>query len=91
MVVRCGSVLSHGYSRPYICVNKTAFFKYSINQKASTYRQTHSTMGSKEGDEHLWSALRVRNTFIEYFKERGHTFGMIAFNPQIKKLVLMRL
>lgn len=22
-----------------------------------------------------WGAARVRSTFLEYFKERGHTFG----------------
>ncbi|KAF2468262.1 alanyl-tRNA synthetase-like protein [Lindgomyces ingoldianus] len=25
-------------------------------------------------EKHEWSALRVRNTFLDYFKERGHTF-----------------
>jgi alanyl-tRNA synthetase len=27
-------------------------------------------------EKHEWGAARVRETFINYFKERGHTFGM---------------
>jgi alanyl-tRNA synthetase len=26
-------------------------------------------------EKHEWGAQRVRDTFLEYFKERGHTFG----------------
>jgi alanyl-tRNA synthetase len=26
-------------------------------------------------EKHKWGAQRVRDTFLEYFKERGHTFG----------------
>jgi hypothetical protein len=26
-------------------------------------------------EEHKWSALRVRETFLDYFKNNGHTFG----------------
>ena len=35
----------------------------------------HATMASIVDQEHEWSAVRVRNTFLDYFKERGHTFG----------------
>jgi hypothetical protein len=26
-------------------------------------------------EKHEWGAVRVRQTFLDYFKERGHTFG----------------
>lgn len=28
------------------------------------------------GEKHEWGAVRVRQTFLDYFKDRGHTFGM---------------
>lgn len=28
-------------------------------------------------EKHEWSAARVRQTFLDYFKERGHTFGRV--------------
>lgn len=37
---------------------------------------THQTaaMSSQGGTEH-WTAVRVRDTFLNYFKKNGHTFG----------------
>ena len=32
---------------------------------------------SSQNAEEQWTALRVRETFLDYFKERGHTFGTI--------------
>lgn len=29
-------------------------------------------------EKHEWGAVRVRDTFLNYFKERGHTFGEFA-------------
>jgi alanyl-tRNA synthetase len=26
-------------------------------------------------EQHKWGAAKVRDTFLNYFKERGHTFG----------------
>ncbi|KAF2278103.1 alanyl-tRNA synthetase-like protein [Westerdykella ornata] len=31
-------------------------------------------MGSLVDEQHEWGAVRVRETFLNYFKERGHTF-----------------
>ena len=42
-------------------------------------------MGSTE----QWSAVRVRDTFIDYFKEKGHTFGKLARERELLILVLM--
>jgi hypothetical protein len=33
------------------------------------------TMASLTEEKHEWNAVRVRETFLDYFKERGHTFG----------------
>lgn len=30
---------------------------------------------AQAGDKPEWGAVRVRQTFIDYFKERGHDFG----------------
>jgi hypothetical protein len=32
---------------------------------------------SRTGETPEWGAVRVRQTFLDYFKERGHTFGMV--------------
>lgn len=33
-------------------------------------------------EKHEWGATRVRDTFLDYFKERGHTFGEFSlFHP----------
>jgi alanyl-tRNA synthetase len=29
-------------------------------------------------EKHEWGAVRVRQTFIDYFKERGHEFGTLG-------------
>ena len=33
-----------------------------------------ATMANDEQQQ--WAAAKVRQTFLDYFKERGHTFGM---------------
>lgn len=38
---------------------------------------TMATTSSAETPE--WSAQRVRDTFLKYFEERGHTFGTFVF------------
>lgn len=35
---------------------------------------THTTMAQNDSTPE-WGAARVRSTFLDYFKERGHTFG----------------
>lgn len=35
-------------------------------------------------EKHEWGAVRVRQTFLDYFKERGHTFG--AFPSQCSRV-----
>jgi hypothetical protein len=33
------------------------------------------TMASIAGEKHKWNAVHVRETFLDYFKKNGHTFG----------------
>ena len=40
-----------------------------------TTKQYRSTMGSVTDEQPEWTALKVRNTFLDYFKKNGHTFG----------------
>ena len=35
-------------------------------------------MGSTKPEPPEWTALRVRETFLDYFKRNGHTFGAFA-------------
>lgn len=36
-------------------------------------------MATLAEDKHEWNAPRVRETFLEYFKKNGHTFGSALF------------
>lgn len=36
-------------------------------------------------EQHEWGAVRVRQTFLDYFKKNGHTFG--ACCPLINTLL----
>jgi alanyl-tRNA synthetase len=33
-------------------------------------------MASKQDDVQQWTAKTVRDTFLDYFRKNGHTFGM---------------
>lgn len=46
-------------------------------RSALVRRHTTSTMASSTLDPtQQWTAAKVRDTFLKYFEERGHTFGM---------------
>lgn len=56
----------------YQCVfEKSKIYSTSLRDK----RFYSGKMASPEGEQHEWSAVRVRNTFLDYFKKNGHTFG----------------
>lgn len=40
-------------------------------------------MATVENGEEEWSAVRVRDTFLNYFKKNGHTFGQFPL-PRLK-------
>lgn len=48
----------------------------SAFRNSSVRRHTTRRMASNtSGDAHQWSAPVVRDTFLKFFEERGHTFG----------------
>lgn len=42
-----------------------------------------STSSSKMSSNEQWPAVRVRNTFLDYFKNHGHTFGESNPPPKV--------
>ena len=49
----------------------------SIYTRTSQYSRTMgSTSPPPLSKSHEWSAPRVRQTFLDYFQKKGHTFGM---------------
>ena len=82
----CGPILSHrilqkSYTKPPI------FSKHKYLHDNQFLVTKASDMGSTKEE---WPAVRVRDTFIGFFKKNGHTFGNVsAFNEYT--LVLTRL
>ena len=77
----CGFKLSHGYNLNLV-VNKVPLFPlyfklfctYHSHMGKSKMAQVNGDVATVNGETH-WSAVRVRETFLEYFKKNGHTFG----------------
>jgi len=42
-------------------------------------------------EKHEWSAPKVRDTFLEYFKQKGHTFGKQHFHFPIQGKIFLLL
>src|SRR4051812_20167054 len=56
--------------------NRTTTNLHSHLQIAHGTRGLRNTATMSLVDEkHEWGAARVRDTFLQYFKDRGHTFG----------------
>ena len=87
VVVRsCGAILSHRI--PLKSYHTKQFFgKHKHSHNAQYFASTFSKMGSTTEE---WPAIRVRNTFIEFFKKKGHTFGSASALDNCI-LVLMQL
>ena len=69
----CGLLpLSHGFSRA-ICPVLPTFLHHDFTS-SRRFGTTLPKMGSTE----QWSAVRVRETFIDYFKKKQHTFGIYS-------------
>ena len=75
--------LSHGFGRPPHQLARRLFSRQSP-QLPLTARFTtktppfaHAQAATMANDEQQqWAAAKVRQTFLDYFKERGHTFGI---------------
>jgi hypothetical protein len=59
--------LSGIYRRPFSCTSATTHASSSDSRKQSIVMPE-------------WSAEKVRETFIGYFKENGHTFGLLVMS-----------
>ena len=67
--------LSHALSNlwsPNFILGKTAALKTTQDCKRA---RRASSMASLVDEQHEWNAVRVRQTFLDYFKKNGHTFG----------------
>ena len=47
-------------------------------------------MASLVDEQHEWNAVRVRQTFLDYFKKNGHTFGTGAGELRPLSMTLIR-
>ena len=82
----CGPILSHrvplrSYTKPLI------FSKHKYLRDTQYLATKAPQMGSTKEE---WPAVRVRDTFIDFFKKNGHTFGDASALNEIT-LVLTRL
>jgi hypothetical protein len=50
-----------------------------LSRLSTHTRYLHTTRVIMASLEEQWPALKVRETFLDYFKERGHTFGIFLF------------
>ena len=64
--------LSHGYSRSFSKHPQTLDAPFHFQ-----FVRQYSSRAVKMGSQEQWPAARVRETFLEYFKKNGHTFGML--------------
>jgi len=46
-------------------------------------------MASLADEKHEWSAKRVRDTYLDYFKKNGHTFGVTASLDQKSSITVL--
>lgn len=74
---------SCGYSRtfyrvPHQCELQNVFRCQPLAQKR------HIQMANSTELEQQWPAVKVRDTFLQYFKDRGHTFGILASLAQVQ-------
>lgn len=72
----CGLSLSHKLPNALLLFKQknSVLPKYSFIEH---YRIRHSTMSSTARVKEQWPALRVRETFLDFFKKNGHTFGLV--------------
>ena len=72
MVRSCGAFLSHSISLKLGNNKPLIFFKHEPLRDVQCFGSNCPRMGSTT---EKWPAVRVRDTFIEFFKKNGHTFG----------------
>ena len=71
--------LSHGYSR--------LFSNHPVTLDAPSFPlpiRQHSSRAVKMGSQEQWPAAKVRETFLEYFRKNGHTFGTLPLQHALE-------
>lgn len=72
MVRSCGPFLSHRIPLKRYNAKPPIFLKHAHIHDAQYFGSKVPKMGSQKEE---WPAVRVRHTFIDFFKKNGHTFG----------------
>lgn len=71
--------LSHARSFAFrVCVG-TGGRTTALQSFLSGLGATRYFSGVRMAEQHEWNAVRVRDTFLQYFKDKGHTFGECNF------------
>ncbi len=74
-IIRSGGVsVGHGYSRSFYAANKPPRLALSRITQIGRRMITEAKMTSAKSEEQ-WNAVRVRVTFLDFFKKNRHTFG----------------
>ena len=72
----CGD-LSHALSRSFYAAPRPTLL--GLHHYFPSPPRLFSKSVSKMGSSEQWPAVKVRETFIDYFKKHGHTFGLNLF------------
>lgn len=67
------------------------FTSMKRNTSNKRHSRKESFMSSTTAREEQWTAQRVRETFLKYFKEKGHTFGEIDSQIITQLLILIKI
>ena len=73
VVQNCGLYISYGPSKNL--VNKHPRFPFCFHFPYAHNLQIRRNIMTSANEDMKWPALRVRDTFLDYFKQNGHTFG----------------
>lgn len=86
----CGFALTHKTSKKiHTAIRRPDFALHSSNSHR-VYCAAFSKMASSNSEESKWSALRVRETFLDYFKKNGHNFGELSMCSFLEYFILTK-